>query len=356
MFNETDERVQVAQEGGIVHDEDWLKGLNDVPTCQGDFCLPTVTIGGTERDGGSGRASTAAAEKLLPPPPPEDDEAIDFYDLYGDGEGHSAQSAANKTEDSSKGDAASREKGTGATDSGTEDKMQWIDGGQFTADDQGRVRKTVSEDGTKVREFNYTGSDPNQITEITIDGNRFYKRNENSNEWQYFVDGQFRGIWRGDVDMQKNGLYAYTATCDKVTHEFGSARQELRNYKRGDDQPAPLPQPDGNRGERRGNDEGAHGEDDQARRERDDQRSSDEREQSQSDGDQRRPDGERPAAEVKEKYGTADAAEAVRAAQEAGLPLIVHIGANYCGPCKRWKETFGQQLKASSRNRRYFCT
>jgi hypothetical protein len=296
MSIETDETSTILiADGSFAEDEDWLKDLSAVPTCQGDYCLPSVTIGGKDRDSGS-PTQTAAGDKLLPPPPPEDDDAIDFYDLYGDGDGN---------QDKAEG-AGATESGNEGSEGGTEKKQQWIDGGQFTADEQGRIRKTVSEDGTKVREFNYTGSDPNQITEITIDGNRFYKRGALANEWHYFVDGQFRGIWRGDVDMQKNGLYGYTASKDNVTHEFGSARQEIRSYKRGDDQPAPLPQPDDNLRKPDGNGE----------------------------GDKTSPDGERPPVEIKEKYGTADAAEAVRVASEAGLPLVVHVGANFCGPCR----------------------
>lgn len=308
MFNETDKTILLSQEG-VGADENWLQDLADVPgTCQGDVCLPTVIIGGSDPGRGTERTTTGGDNKLLPPPPPEDDDQIDFYDLYGDSEGRQASKEGDKERETEKD--SPKEKAV-------EEKSNWIDGGQFTADEQGRIRKTVSEDGTKVREYNYTGADPNQITEITIDGNRFYKRSEVANEWQYFVDGQFRGIWRGDVDMQKNGLYAYTATRDKVTHEFGSARQELRNYKRGEGEPAPLPQPDGN-------------------------------------GDRQGRDGERPALQIKEKYATAEAAEAVRIAHESGLPLIIHVGANFCGPCRTMERDVWPSIEQEQKGQAVF--
>jgi len=47
-----------------------------------------------------------------------------------------------------------------------------------------------------------------------------------------------------------------------------------------------------------------------------------------------RPDNPRPDANVKPRYETSEIEEAVRLAKENNLPLVVHIGASWCGPCR----------------------
>ncbi len=102
------------------------------------------------------------------------------------------------------------------------------DGAVNRFDDQGRCTFTGSADGRKSREVKYEDqSDPNKITQVTIDQNRVYTRNADGRSWSLQVNGQQAGTWYGDVHMSKTGEYSIEDHRTGEQRKFASNTAEL---------------------------------------------------------------------------------------------------------------------------------
>lgn len=219
------------------------------------------------------------------------------------------------------------------------EKGKFIDGGQFETDPQGRIIKTVSADGTKVREFGYENPEnPDEITKIKIDGNREYFKKPGEDAFTYFKDGQEVGQWNGTVKMEKNGLYNYNQSDEGQAHYFGSARAEIQ----------PPTKPNDGTGTTNDTTGGGNVPDTSGPKRPDGGLplvpdvtpgpvQPDKPIDKPADNNDRRKETdeavEKAKRETKERYTTAETEKALRNAALTGKKLVVHLGMAGCGPC-----------------------
>lgn len=55
--------------------------------------------------------------------------------------------------------------------------------------------------------------------------------------------------------------------------------------------------------------------------------------------------------QLKQRYETHDAAQAIKMAKELGLPLAVHIGASWCGPCRTMDATVWPKVEGTEKTK-----
>jgi hypothetical protein len=102
------------------------------------------------------------------------------------------------------------------------------DGSLNIVDDQGRVVLTQSADGTRSRQVAY--GDPNNadvVTEVIIDGTNHYVRNADRGSWTMDTNGNYVGIWYGDIKMSRNGEYSFDDSYNGEHRVFANNVQEI---------------------------------------------------------------------------------------------------------------------------------
>lgn len=70
--------------------------------------------------------------------------------------------------------------------------------------------------------------------------------------------------------------------------------------------------------------------------------------------DKSKPDDKAKPTDIKDKYDTKDVQAAIKAAKDSGLPLVVHVGASWCGPCRQMEAGSWPQVEKDLKGKAVF--